>query len=407
MPTERPKVHRRRIPAWFALLVTATVLANAVYNIVRVHSSYRVLELGGDATAVGFIAASFALAPLLVALPVGRAVDRNHARTAVITGSILTVAGAGLAAGSPTVWLLGTANVILGLGQLLFTAAGQGMVAQRADTADLDRRFGGLTLGVSLGQALGLPLGGVVTAWAARGGSTVDTTPSLLTAAVLGLLAVPLACALRMPRADTVPTGVRQSGMAMLRTPGMKQAMYSSLAVLSSMDILTAYLPVLGERSGIGVGTVTALLTARTLASMLSRLLLSHLVRWVDRQVLLVMATLCSAIPIALIPIVPVPSALLMFMLVAGFFMGVGQPLTMTWVVRLVSSHDRAAALSLRLSGNRLGQVVVPYLAGALAGATGVGAVFGLTGALLGAAAAFTARAPAPAPDVPARCRTS
>ncbi|GAB3296862.1 MFS transporter [Parasphingorhabdus pacifica] len=385
-----------RFPRWFVLLFAATALANAVYNVVRVNASYRALALGGDSVTVGIIAASFALAPLLVALPVGRAVDRRHVITALVVGSVLTTTGAGLASTSTNLVMLGGANVILGLGQLLFTVGGQGMIAKRCSSDELDRRFGGLTLGVSLGQAVGLPLGGVVTALLATGGDHVDTTPALLTATALALLSVPLTCFLRMPPTATSPgeRSDRQSGLTMLRAPGMKPAMYSSLAVLASVDVLTAYLPVFGHHYGIGVHTVTALLTARTLASLVSRFLLTRLVQTFPRRLLIVSATLCSAVPMALIPILPYPWVLVVCMVIAGFFMGIGQPLTMTWVVSLVTEQNRGAALSLRLSGNRLGQVAIPYAAGALAGVSGVGAVFGLTGVLLGVAAAFTARAP-------------
>lgn len=384
-----------RFPRWFVLLFAATALAQAVYNLVRVHSSYRALALGGDATTVGVIAASFALAPLAVALPIGRAVDGPHAVTALVGGSVLTTTGAGLAATSTSLPQLVGANVVLGLGQLLMTVSGQGMIAKRSERSELDRRFGGLTLGVSLGQAVGLPLGGLVTALVTTGGDHVDTTPSLLTATVLACLTIPLTCFQRAPASPPRnQPSERQSGLTMLRIPGMKPAMYSSLAVLASVDVLTAYLPVFGQHYGIGVHAVTALLTIRTLASMVSRFLLTRLVQLVPRRLLIVSATLCSAVPMALIPVLPEPWVLAVFMVVAGFFMGIGQPLTMTWVVSLVTAQNRSAALSLRLSGNRLGQVAVPYLAGALAGVSGVGAVFGLTGLLLGVAAAITSRAP-------------
>ncbi|WP_433868834.1 MFS transporter [Saccharopolyspora sp. CA-218241] len=376
---------------WFGPLVAATVLTNAVYSIVRVNTSYRALALGGDATAVGVIAGAFALVPLLIALPVGRAVDRYRTGPAIVAGTVLTAAGAGLTAVSSDLLLLGAGNVVLGLGQLLFTVSGQAVIAKLSTTAELDRRFGGLTFGVSLGQAVGLPLGGAVTAATRGPGGELNTTPGLLVATALAVLALPLVAVLRTPPPAPVRRAQRQSSWRMLRTPGMKPAMYSSLAVLSATDVLTAYLPVFGEHHGIGVGVVTALLTARTITSVLSRLLLGRLVALVDRRLLLVSAPLCSAIALAVVPLVPVPWVLLVCLAVAGFFMGLGQPLTMTWVVRLVSDQNRGSALSLRLSGNRLGQVAVPYLAGALAGVTGIGAVFGLTAGMLGVAAGITA----------------
>lgn len=62
-------------------------------------------------------------------------------------------------------------------------------------------------------------------------------------------------------------------------------------------------------------------------------------------------------------------------------------PMTMTWVSSLVPSADKAMALSVRLMGNRLAQVVLPAAAGAMAMATGVAAVFAVSGAVLGVTA--------------------
>nr|WP_073358492.1 hypothetical protein [Rhodococcus jostii] len=65
----------------------------------------------------------------------------------------------------------------------------------------------------------------------------------------------------------------------------------------------------------------------------------------------------------------------------------------MTWVAGLVPPPNRASALSLRLTGNRLGQVFIPLTAGAIAGSAGADAVFVLTGGLLAGAAISTWRA--------------
>jgi hypothetical protein len=49
--------------------------------------------------------------------------------------------------------------------------------------------------------------------------------------------------------------------------------------------------------------------------------------------------------------------------------------------------------LSLRLTGNRLGQVLIPLAAGAAAGVAGTSSIFVITGGLLGTAAVSTWRA--------------
>jgi MFS family permease len=103
-------------------------------------------------------------------------------------------------------------------------------------------------------------------------------------------------------------------------------------------------------------------------------------------------ATAGTIVPVALLPLVPNPWVIGALLAVCGMFWGVGQPLTMTWVVELVAPADRASALAVRLTGNRLGQVAVPMVAGAIAGVAGVASIFWVTAVLLSTAAATTWR---------------
>ena len=379
---------------WFLNVCVATALLQAVYHAVRVLVSYRVLALGGDAVTIGVVTALFSLAPLLVAVRIGRAVDRRHAAAVLRTGVVLTSLGVLVIAMSGDLIVLGLGNVILGFGQILVTVAAQGFITLLSPPGELDRGFAGLTLGVSIGQAVGVPLVGLIAAGSSDGG-VVETTLALTVMGVVSLAAVPFAWPIReRPQAADPPSpGDRQSVFSMISTTGMRPAVFSSLIVLASVDVVVAYLPVLGHEFGFSVLLVSLLLTARTAASIVSRAFLPWLLTRVPRQKLLISATLCSALPTALLPFVPDPVWMALLLVVAGFFWGIGQPLTMTWVAGLVTAANRAAALSLRLTGNRLGQVLIPLAAGAAAGVAGTSSIFVITGGLLGTAAVSTWRA--------------
>jgi MFS family permease len=179
----------------------------------------------------------------------------------------------------------------------------------------------------------------------------------------------------------------------------MPAAMLSSLAVLASMDLLIGYLPLLGEERGWTVATVSLLLTVRAFASMASRAGLGTIIRLTPRAWLILSATGVSGLAVALLPLTSSLVASVVLMAVIGFFWGIGQPLTMTWVVAISPRRDRSAALSLRLAGNRIGQVVVPAALGVVAAHTGVAAVFWASGVLL-AGATEGARRSLPGTDV-------
>ncbi|MVU81175.1 MFS transporter [Nocardia sp. ET3-3] len=383
------------MPSWFALLCTATGLSQAVFTAVRVIISYRALEFGGDGTTIGVLTALYSLVPLLAALPAGRAVDRSHAAAVFRIGCATAVSAVVCVIFSTGLRQLAAGTILLGLGHLLTVVAAQGYVPLMSDPGDYDRRFGGLTVWISLGQSAGVP---IIALFSSRphSGSAALTETLWVMAVLAGIAtAVSLHPALRISRrsSEHAANGPNQSMIEMLSTTGMRPAVFSSLIVLTSMDLTAAYLPIFGQRFGYSVLTVTVILTARAAASVVSRFFLTDMLRLASRKWLLISGTLCSALPIALIPAIPNPIVVTAFMAGAGFFWGLAQPLTMTWVAGLVSPANRASALSLRLTGNRLGQVVIPLTAGAVAGSAGTDAVFIFTGGLLASAALSTWRA--------------
>jgi predicted MFS family arabinose efflux permease len=386
------------------------VLSHAVLSGVRTLISYRALALGADAVAVGLITAAFALLPLVVALRIGRAVDRGKGVAVLRLGLVLCVVATAAAAFSPSIVVLTLASATLGLGQMLWTVACQSLVPLWSPPEKVDLRFGQQTLAVSTGQLLGFPIAGFVATLTSSGGSGdhVSTTPALLVLGAIALLAVvpaylfrPVSVA-RVSRAEHAKT--QQSTVTILRRPGMRPAIYSSLTVLTGMDLLMAYLPVLGQEMGLSVGTVTFLLAVRAVTSVVSRAAMPWLLRTVPRRWLLVSATLASSLPMFLVPFTSAVVPLALAMVVMGFFWGLGQPLTMSWVTTAADQRNRAAALSVRLAGNRIGQVTVPVLAGGLAGLTGVGAIFHGSGLLLfsSAIATWSATRPEPLDDTAA-----
>ncbi len=61
--------------------------------IVRPSSAYQALELGVSPAAVGLVAASFAVVPLVLAVPVGRWNDTRHPFQNLLSGAVLMIVG--------------------------------------------------------------------------------------------------------------------------------------------------------------------------------------------------------------------------------------------------------------------------------------------------------------------------
>ena len=63
-------------------------------------------------------------------------------------------------------------------------------------------------------------------------------------------------------------------------------------------------------------------------------------------------------------------------MLVMGFSLGIATTMSLTNVVDLASPAAMGTVMSLRITGNRIGQVAVPFVASLIAAATGVAGIF-------------------------------
>jgi MFS family permease len=387
------------VPGWLGRILVALVLTQAATFLARPVTSYRALALGADETVIGLITASFAVIPLVVAVPLGRVADRRRpvgmfaAGVAILAASFLLLGLAGSLA-ELALW-----SALLGLGHLALILAAQSLIAQQSEDRQHDRDFGLMAAAVSFGQLVGPVLGGLVLSAGVSPDGSLEgaTTRAFLVAAGLAALALP-ACfgtgAARGGRDQGAGAGRPMRAADIVRAPGVPAGMFASVAILAAVDIITAYLPVIGEHNGIGPAVVGALLSLRAAASILSRLLIPWMVRALGRVRLIAVSAAGSALAMAVLPVPDGAAALAVILVVAGFFLGIGQPLTMSLIVQAVPDDARGTALAIRLFGNRVGQVATPAVAGLVAGAAGIAAAFWLLGGLLVVAAATVARQP-------------
>ena len=88
---EDPAVRR----AWLVPFFAHTLLVQAITFVLRPTAIYRALELDVPTHWLGALGASFALVPLVLAVPTGLAADRWGERRVMLFGGLLTLAAAG------------------------------------------------------------------------------------------------------------------------------------------------------------------------------------------------------------------------------------------------------------------------------------------------------------------------
>ena len=373
------------------MLLNSGFLQGAVYA-VRPMVTYKSVDLGADPWLVGIVGATFALAPLIFAIQVGRWIDRGNAGRALFLGTLISLSATVSLIFVEQVWLLMLAMPVLGIGHLLVMSGGQTMVGNRSEDKHYERNFGLLTFYASVGHALGPLLGGVL---ADRGGLNVDVDSAFMLAAAMFVIAALVV----LPNVEKKTLGSaskkdqpKGSPRKVFALPGFKSAILVSGSITAVIDVMLVFLPLLGRELGFSASQVGALLAIRAVAAMLVRIILGPLSNRLGMRWTLNLGSGITVIAAILIAISTDFWLLAVLMFITGFSTGIGQPVTMAWVTRITPQEVRGLAIAIRLTSNRLGQVVIPSIAGILA-ATGAGTIFWLLAGLQAVSYAVSERA--------------
>jgi predicted MFS family arabinose efflux permease len=363
-------------------LVLNSAVVQTIYAVVRITTSYRAIELNLPVVSLGIISATFAVPPTLLAVWVGRLLDRGlDAQAAWIGSGIFVITCAGFWFFSDTLAALLLLTALFGVGHLFVMASQQMVCIRCSGPRGRDAAFGNYVVASAIGQGLGPYL----IAWTGGAASVPPTGKLFGIALIVALISLATAYAIRPAPKHLRPEKAREVVplRTLLQQRGLMAVLTASVITITSQDLLTIYLPLLGADQHIDVRNIGALLTVRSAASLVSRLSYTRILRLIPRQPLTLLSMggagigfACFALPIPL----PIMYAAMIFL---GFSLGIATTLSLTNVVDLASAAAIGTVMSLRITGNRLGQAAVPFLASLVATATGVGGIFAIIAASL------------------------
>jgi len=377
---------------WLWALLINVALAQASIYVMRPMITYRALENGASGYQIGLIASIYALVPLVIAVQMGRWVGRIGEIPLLLAGCISFIALGISFAFLNNIIAIAAATALAGVAHLSNVAASQAMVASRSPHELQDQNFGYFSFSTSMGHTFGPMLGGII-----AGSSGVlprSSTSAFVFASILALLAIVpffLFKGLNEVRSKEERDAAGSiKARDVIKRPGIKPAIWTSLAVASTNDVLVVILPLVGTELGISPVVIGAILSIRSAAAMISRFSLGRLTKRFGSATVMNFSIFVSAIFLFASAYASTAMTLGVVMAVIGFLLGIGQPLTMSIVSKKTPIEERAMAISIRLFGNRLGQFLVPLGAGALAAPFGGGAVFVGLAALIASAGAVS-----------------
>ena len=359
-------------------LVAHSFSIQLIVALVRVTVSYRIIELDLPIVWLGLISGVFALLPIFLAVSVGRFIDRgNDARAAWIGSALVTLPTFGFyfTPGAPALLLVYA--LILGVGHLFIMASHQMLCVRAGGEKGRDTAFGNFTVAQALGQGMG-PL---VIGWIG-GAASVPPTHFLFGLAESRRNRNSID---RIFPAAGSGQAQRYGRPACARPPAPEIRRFlpvlgASVISITASDLLTVYLPLLGAERHIDVGHIGSMLTVRSAATIASRMGYASMIRFVGRNRMTVGSMVVGGIGFFLLA-APAPIAgLYVACAILGFGLGIASTLSITAIVDLVPLSTRGTAMTLRITGNRLGQVLVPIAGSFVAAASGAAAVLGIIG---------------------------
>jgi MFS family permease len=363
---------------WAKPLLLSSTLTQATIYVLRPMITYRAIELDANAAQVGLIAAVYALFPVILALQFGSWVGKLGEAKFVIYGTVAMMLTSAALIFSDSLITLAIATGAAGIAHLACMVGGQSMVALRAPRESYDKYFGFYTFSASVGHMLGPIIASIVA------GSNGTLPKSTSNAFLLGVVLTIVALVPVIRWRNEKPTvegkenseGTFKAAVNLVKRPGIMAAIYISLAISSVADVLVVFLPLFGTENNFSPYAIGAILAIRAGTTMMSRLFLGRLSNRFSTFQLLWWSTIISTLCCVAMAFAHTPITLGAIVFIAGFSLGVGQPLTMSLVSQKTESSERALAVSARLMGNRFGQFLVPAVAGGVAAASGAGAVF-------------------------------
>lgn len=383
-----PSFRRRH---WFATLLVHSLILQSLIVLLRVGTTYQAVAIGLDAFWIGVIGSAFGILPALLGMHVGRSIGRHGETLALRTGSFFVLAAFAmcLTAGH-SLFTLMISNALLGLGQFLCLTSHHSMVARMRPESRRAVNFGHLTVSISLAQAIGPLVVGLI-----GGNALVPDTEAMFlsgTIATIVLMGAGWLVAVPAHSPSMDQRSLVETARYLVGIPGYLMAAIASVVLFSAMDLLVIYMPLYGTENGISARTVGMLLAVRAGASVVSRLIFGWLLDHFSRGNLLIAATLISGSSIAVMLLFDNTIFLVIFMAITGFGLGIGGPLTLAWISDIVPAELRASGLALRLSANRVGQSLLPIAVGGVVLGIGASGVLLVLSATLILTSLFSAR---------------
>ncbi|MDP4075191.1 MFS transporter [Acidovorax sp. A1169] len=376
--------------AALARLIAGQICVHACMAGMRLAAPLLALREGYSAAAVGVLLALFALTQVFLALPAGRYADRHGLKRPVGYSVAVATAGAAAALVFPVFPVLCLAALATGGATGAATIALQRHVGRAAhDATALKQVFSWLAIGPAVSNFIGPFCAGLMIDHA--GVIAGDTQGYRAAFALMALL--PLATwfwvrdTVELPPVIAAAGGPPQRAWDLMNEVPFRRLLIVNWILSSCWDVHTFVVPLIGHERGLSASVIGSILGAFAIAAAVIRVLMPLVAEHLRERVVVAAAMVATAALFAVYPVMPTALTMGLCSVLLGFALGSVQPMVMSLLHQITPSHRHGEALGLRLMAINASSVLMPMLFGTAGAVIGVGGVFWVVGAAVGAGA--------------------
>ena len=345
------------------------------------------LDLGTSVSVIGLLVASISLFPLFLSIYAGRLTDRLGLRKPLVLGAAGVTLAMAVPYFMPSLLGLFLSAALLGTSNIFFALAMQHWVGLLANSpTERTKNFGNYATSVSVGAFVGPIIAGFCIDSVGHAGAYLICMSFPLAAFVA------IAFFVRNQPGPTAREHGAATGRAMdlVRVPELRRILITGGVLLTGIDLFEFYMPIYTSGIGHSASVIGIIVGMYSAAAFLVRAAIPKLIRWKSEEQLLTRCLAFGALGYLLVPFIENPWLLGAMAFTLGLCMGCGQPLTMSIIYNRSPAGRAGEALGLRLTSNNITHTGVPMIFGSLGAAIGVGPVFWMIAALLGAGAWYS-----------------
>lgn len=346
-------------------------------------------QTGASPASIGLLVSAFSLLPAFLAVHIGKWIDRYGVKLLVLCGGSALFVSMVLPVLLPYLPVFIISQAILGMAFTIQAVALQ----KRAGSvkAGMDQRIAMFSLYASLGAMLGPLLGTFL--YERSGFAFTYGANALLCLVALGAGVAVSRQTWNEQEAESIGSAEgADSGSVwgMLRQRELRNAVITSGLAISGKEIFAAYFPLMGEQMGMSPSAIGVLLSVMGATAMAVRFSQNRLVLRFGRGHVLTWSLYISGLIYIITPGVSWLAVLAVLIGVLGGSLGLGQPLSLAYAIQASPPERRGEVLGMRITFNRVSQMIIPALFGGIGGAAGLPVIFLASGAMLLVGGFFT-----------------